>query len=41
MGSEVFMSMKDNTTKKIVNLSIGTNLLKTIENQWHTKTSKK
>ena len=29
MGSEVFMSMKDNTTKKIVNLSIGTNLLKT------------
>jgi transcriptional regulator of acetoin/glycerol metabolism len=29
MGSAVFMSMKDNTTKKIVNLSIGTNLLKT------------
>ena len=29
MSSAVFMSMKDNTTKKIVNLSIGTNLLKT------------
>jgi transcriptional regulator of acetoin/glycerol metabolism len=32
MGSAVFMSMKDNTTKKIVNLSSGTNLLKPIEN---------
>jgi transcriptional regulator of acetoin/glycerol metabolism len=40
MGSEVFMSMKDNTTKKIVNLSIGTNLLKTIENHGTKKLQK-
>ena len=40
MGSEVFMSMKDNTTKKIVNLSIGTNLLKTIENHGTQKLQK-
>ena len=33
MGSAVFMSMKDNTTKKIVNLFSGTNLIKPIENQ--------
>ena len=35
MGSAVFMSMKDNTTKKIVNLSIGTNLLKTENHDTH------
>ena len=33
MGSAVFMSMKANTTKKIVNLSSGTNLVKQIEAQ--------
>jgi len=33
MGSAVFMSMKANTTKKIVNLSSGTNSVKQIEAQ--------